>query len=129
MLSEMVSEEEYVHTYILLVHELALVQRAKRDWRKTKATPAWYVAVLINKRTYLGGLSWAAQNECKMSTFTCKILKYYREDLTRFNHIHCPDGLNTTFLSQGHALGTASIVRVVGRMYIPRTGEGVRSLR
>lgn len=31
MLSEMVSEEEYVHTYILLVHELALVQRAKRD--------------------------------------------------------------------------------------------------
>lgn len=57
------------------------------------------------------------------------VLKVYREDLTGFSHIDCPEGLNKTLLPQGCALGTAPSVGTMGRAYIPRTGEGPRSLQ
>lgn len=41
-----------------------------------------------------------------------------------FNHVHSPDDLNHMLISQGCILETALTVRIVGRMYIPRTGEG-----
>ena len=43
------------------------------------------------------------------------------EALTGLSHTYHPDGLNNTVLSQGCVLETT------GRMYIPRTGEGVRN--
>ena len=52
------------------------------------------------------------------------ILKVYIEALTGFSHIHSPDGLDNTLLSQGYV----PTVGMVGRVYIPRTGEGVRSI-
>ena len=51
------------------------------------------------------------------------ILKFYIEALTGFSHINHPDCLNTTSLSQECVLGTAPSVGMVGRIYIPRTGD------
>lgn len=46
-----------------------------------------------------------------------------------FSHVHCPNGLNTTLLSQGCVLGTAPIVGAVGGVVgIPRIREEVRGL-
>ena len=63
---------------------------------------------------------------CKTSKFVhlpARILKVSMEALTGLSHTYHPDGLNNTVLSQGCVLETA------GRMCIPRTGEGVRSLQ
>ena len=38
------------------------------------------------------------------------------------------DGLNNTLLSQGYVLENSFYLEMMGRTYIPRTGEGVRSL-
>ena len=56
-----------------------------------------------------------------------RILKFYIEALTGFSHVFSPDGLNNTLLSQGHVLERAPMVGTVGRTYIPRTREGVKS--
>lgn len=45
-----------------------------------------------------------------------------------FGHIHRPDGLNNTLLSQGCVLGTAPTVGVVGRVGTPSIREGMREL-
>ena len=58
-----------------------------------------------------------------------RILKVYIEVLTGFSHIFSPDGFNSTLLSQGCILGTAPTEGKVGRVYIPRTGKGVRGLQ
>ena len=60
---------------------------------------------------------------------SARSLKVYMEALTGFKHVFSPDGLNNTLLSQGCVLEEAAGVGIVGRMYIPRTGEAVRSLR
>lgn len=48
----------------------------------------------------------------------------YAEALMGFSHVHHPDGPDRTFLSQGYVLEAASIVGMVGRVYIPKTGVG-----
>lgn len=46
-----------------------------------------------------------------------------------FSHVHRPDGLSTTVLSQGCVLGMAPIVGAVGGVVgIPRIREEVRGL-
>ena len=50
------------------------------------------------------------------------------EALTGFRHIHRPDGLSNTLLSQGCVLGAALTMGMVGRMFILRTEEEMRSL-
>ena len=55
-------------------------------------------------------------------------LKIYIEALTGFSHMFCADGLNNTLpLSKLHPW-MAPAMGIVYRVYIPRTGEGVRSL-
>lgn len=50
--------------------------------------------------------------------------------LSQFNHMHSPDGLNDTLLSQGWLLEMAPNVGTVGRMSFQGQGMGwVRSLR
>ena len=49
--------------------------------------------------------------------------------LNVFSHITSPHGLNNTLLSQGSVLEMAARIGIVGRMYIPRTGEGVGRLQ
>lgn len=56
------------------------------------------------------------------------ILKVYIKTLTGFSHILGPDGLNNTLLSGCFVFETALSVETVGERYIPRTGEGGRSL-
>ena len=58
-----------------------------------------------------------------------RILRIYIQALTEFSHLASPDGLNNTLLSQGCVLEVAVSVETLGRMYIPRTGEGVRSFQ
>ena len=53
-----------------------------------------------------------------------RILKVYKQALMGFCHIHSPEGLNGTLLSQGCILETSPCVGVVGGTYVPRTGEG-----
>ena len=57
------------------------------------------------------------------------IIKVYIEALMEFNNIFSPDSLNITSLSQGYILEMTASVGIVGRTYIPRTGDGVRSLQ
>ena len=45
-----------------------------------------------------------------------------------FSHIHSPNGLSNTSLSQGYVLEVTSTEETVDRMYIPRTGEGVKNI-
>ena len=77
--------------------------------------------VLISKGTYKSSLGWLQD---KISVPTAEILKAYTEALTGFSHIFSPDGLNNFTLSQGYIFGKAPTVGMVGRTYIPRTGEG-----
>lgn len=58
----------------------------------------------------------------------CQNLQVYTEALTRFSHIYCSDGFNNMLLSQGCILEMAPTVGMVGRVYVPRIGEKVRSL-
>lgn len=53
------------------------------------------------------------------------ILKFYIEALIGFSNVHRP--VMYTLLSQGCILRPALTVRMMGRMYIPRTEEGVRT--
>lgn len=52
-----------------------------------------------------------------------RILSFYR-GFNGVSHIHCPDGLNNTLVSQGCERQVAPGMRTVGEMYLPRTGEG-----
>lgn len=52
-----------------------------------------------------------------------RTLRVYMEVFTGFTNVHCTDGLNTTSL--GQLLETEKS----GRIYIPRTGEGLKNLR
>ena len=59
---------------------------------------------------------------------TCRtILEVYREALTGFSHIFCPDGLNHTLLSQDCILETSSHCRNVGWNVHSKDRGGVRS--
>lgn len=51
------------------------------------------------------------------------------EALTGFRHVYRADGLNPTSLFQGCVLGQLPETEKPSRTYIPRTGEGVGSLR
>ena len=69
---------------------------------------------------------------CKMSRSPhppTRILNVYTEALTGLSHEYCPDDLNNTLLSQACVLEMALAMGTVGEAYIPKTGEGVRSLR
>ena len=57
-----------------------------------------------------------------------RILKLIQR-LAGFNHIYYPSGLNKNFLSQHCVLEMASTVGTVGKAYIPRRGEKVRSFQ
>lgn len=46
-----------------------------------------------------------------------------------FSQVCSADGLNNTLLSQGCVLEVITSVGTVGGMYIPRAGEGVKSLQ
>ena len=74
-----------IKVYFLLVTEPKM-QKAGRAWRKRQTTADYRVAVLINKRTFLPGLSWAATTWVNLHTHTRQILKVYIEDLTGFSH-------------------------------------------
>lgn len=55
-------------------------------------------------------------------------MKVYTEALMGFGHVYHPDGVYDTFLTQGCVLGMAPTVGTPGGVYIPRTGEEVKSL-
>lgn len=55
----------------------------------------------------------------------CAYLKVYTEALTRFTHVHCPDGLNNTLLSQGCFLENGSHCGNDGpKVHFKDRGEG-----
>lgn len=82
------------------------------------------LVVLISKRTYIQGLSWAARQEHLCIYVPFRILKLYVEALTVFRHIYHPDGLNSTLLSQGCVLRTAPRGGTWGQKCFTRTGDG-----
>ena len=55
-----------------------------------------------------------------------RILKVYIETLAGSSHIFSPDGFNNSLLSQAASLKMAIAVSMVGGLYIPRTGKGVK---
>lgn len=57
-----------------------------------------------------------------------RILQVYIEDLIGFHNIFNSDGLNNTLLSQGYMHHMTPSIEIAGMMYIPRPGEGLRSL-
>lgn len=59
---------------------------------------------------------------------SARILKVYIEALVGFSQVFSPGGLNT-LPSQSCIPETVSTVGMMGRRYIPRSGEGVRSLQ
>ena len=66
---------------------------------------------------------------CKMSRSGqshARILKVYIETLAGSSHIFSPDGFNNSLLSQAASLKMAIAVSMVGGLYIPRTGKGVK---
>lgn len=69
----------------------------------------------------------AAQGEY-ISVPTLQNLTSLYRGLNCFSHIYSPDDLNNALLSQGCVLETALAMGMMGRTYIPRTGECVRSL-
>lgn len=62
-------------------------------------------------------------------TLPARVLSVYIEATPGFSCVHSPDGLNSTVLSPGCILEVAPTVGIMGRKYIPRTGERVWSLR
>ena len=69
---------------------------------------------------------------CKTSRFllpAIKILRVYIESSVGFCHVHNPDGLNNTLLSQGFVLEVIPSKGTMCETYILRTKEGVRSLQ
>lgn len=87
------------------------------------------MAVLISNGTGIHGWFGVAKRLVDICTPTpTRILEVFREVLTGFSHIYCPDGLNNALLSQGCDLERAPAVGRVGGTYIPRTEEGMRSL-
>ena len=76
---------------------------AKRDQRKRKTVGSRLVGgSLISKRTYTQDLPWAKMS--RSPRLLARILKVYIEALTGLSHIHNPQGLNNTLLSQGCVL-------------------------
>ena len=105
----------------LLVHKLALYVEGK-ERPKRQTTVGWKVAVLIRQGTYTWGLSWL------IALYPPTRILNYIEALTGFSHMFCADGLSNTLpLSKLHPW-MAPAMGTVYRVYIPRTGEGVRSL-
>lgn len=83
------------------------------------------LVVLISKRTYIQGLSWAAARQEHLCIYLpFRILKLYVEALTVFRHIYHPDGLNSTLLSQGCVLRSAPRGGTWGQKCFTRTGDG-----
>lgn len=84
------------------------VWRARRDW---------------GNRFVLG-----SSKICRSPHPPARVLKVYIEGLPRFRPTYCSDSVNThcslkaPFLKMGPPVGT------VGRIYTPRTWDGVRSL-
>ena len=103
-------------------------QRRRREQRKWQTNPDWQVTVFTSKGTYIRGFSWVAARWVDLCT-PHQDLKVSIEALTEFSHMYCPDGLINTLLSQGCVFEMAPTVGRVGGIYIPRTGEQVRSLR
>lgn len=50
-----------------------------------------------------------------------RILRVYMEALAGFSYVYCPDDLNNTFFYQGYVLEIAPAMRIMIRMYIPKS--------
>ena len=95
---------------------------------KNEADHARWVGGKFSQRENL--LMRLVVSSCKTSRsphLPARILKVYIDVLNGFSHIFSPDGLSNTLLSQGYMLGRALAMGMVGGMYMPRTGKGVRS--
>lgn len=57
-----------------------------------------------------------------------RIFRVYIEAFPGLRHMPPQDGLSHTLLSQGRTLEMALAVGIVGKVYLPRTEEGARSL-
>ena len=64
-----------------------------------QTVPDWQAADLISKGIYIQDLSWATAGNVVLYTH-CQNLKGCIETLTRFIHVYCPYGLNSTSLSR-----------------------------
>lgn len=73
---------------------------------------------------YEACLEWPKEEE-----ISCQSLKVQIEALIKGSYIYCPDGLKNTLGSQDCVFGTVPTVETVGRAYIPKTGEWMRSLQ
>lgn len=86
------------------------------------------MAILISKgRNFLTRLLRANYKTSRSVHLPARSLRVYTEALTEFNLIYRADGLSDT-LSEGSFLEVTPGVGTVGRAYIPRTDERVRSL-
>lgn len=77
--------------------------------------------LLTSKGTYLRACLGQLQDE--IFTPTYQILKVYTEALTGLSHIYLTDSLHT-FSLKTVSLKMAPTVGMVGRLHIPRKGEG-----
>ena len=75
-------------------------------------------------RTYLRGLAIAAAKDPR-THFPARISNVYTDTLPEFSHSIRPDGLTTPGSKTAAALKMAPDM---GKVVIPRAGEGVRSL-
>ena len=90
----------------------------------SQVTPSVRMVGFISKRSYIRKLVLGCCKLSKSPHLTTRILKVYIEALTEFSHMYYPDDLSNTLLSQ-----VTPSVRMVGGMYIPRTGKGTRRLQ
>ena len=78
------------------------------------------MAILINKGTYIGGLSWAAARWVGLLHYLPNLKRSHRA-LSWLNHIFSPPEPNTNWLSQGCVLETSLSL---GQQWAERIFEG-----
>lgn len=93
------------------------VHRGQGEIKEREPTLEWSRAGFISKETY------KARRVDFCVPPPTRILQVHKEASVGFSHIHSPDGLSDTFLSQGRLLETAPRVGLAASKYIPRTGS------
>lgn len=96
---------------------------ARTEQRKEQITPDWQVTRLISSLICTRLVLCSCQTSRPLH-LTTRVL----EISTGFSHMHNTDGFSSTLPSQGSALRTATAVGMIGRVYILRTGEELKSL-
>ena len=113
---------------MLLGHKCSCTQGTRKDQRKEQNTLGWFMASLISKGTYLLGLTWATERWVDLHPHWPNLQSSYR-GLQWIQSYISSRWSQQYLLSQGCVPEAAPSIRTMGRTYIPKTENRVRSLQ